>query len=100
MACPKENGDVSFGDGCGDILPSIVMLSGTVVVPASLILWQISAPRGDVRLGDGIDEQGGSEHIFIFLMQGLGVISEVKDERTHQCASLFGNLLGAKFDVG
>ena len=81
---------------CSDELATAVVLACAAVAPAASVLGQIGAPLSDAWLSDGTDEQVGAEHVFVFLLEGSGVVSKVEDERTHQRIAFLGHAAGTR----
>lgn len=95
----QEDGDVALVDWRGNVLSTIVALICTLVFPATCVLGQIGGPLRYARLGDRTDEQIGAEHIFVFLLQRLWVVSKVEHEGAHQRIAFGRDALCTLLDV-
>ena len=99
LSVANEDGDMRLVNTGSDGLPAIVVLPRAVVGPALLVLRQIRAPLGDIGFRHRTDEQRWSEHVFVLLLQGLGIVGKVENERTHHRIALLGNTMGTLLDI-
>ena len=99
LSVANEDGDMRLVNTGSDGLSAIVVLPRSVVGPTALVLGQVSIPLGDSRLRDRTNQILWTEHILVFLLERFRIVGKIKDERTHQRVSLFGNHCGARINI-